>query len=312
MRVPTIDLSHPSDEEIAQLDAACAEHGFFLLRGHGCDDIIARTWQETERFFDAGRQVWEPLRRDRDNPLGFNDRELTKRRRDHKAVFDFLDPSTEKANAFNRWPADLPGFREVMTEFHSAFAATSFQTLELLHQVLGLGPESQATMAISTPSSPVRLNHYPVGDPVAEDEREGLAELGETALGYHTDPGTITLLLQDTTGGLQTQARNGEWIDVPPQDGTIVVNLGDAMQVWTNDRWRAAVHRVIPMTTQRRFSIPFFGNPPRETQIAPLPESTGDARYRPFEWKAFMAARNADNYADVGDNDAQISDYAIS
>jgi len=311
-RVPVIDLSAPDAASVAALDEACADHGFFLISGHGADDLIARTWSETERFFDAGPEVFEPLRRTEDNPMGYFDRELTKRKRDHKAVFDFLDPTTPKRNAFNRWPENLPGFREAMVEFHVEFTALATRTLSLLHQILDLGEESQSKMTFNPQNSPVRLNHYPVGDPVPEGEREGLIELGETALGYHTDPGVITLLLQDDTGGLQTQSRDGEWVDVPPEPGTIVVNLADAVQVQTNDRWRAAVHRVIPMTTERRFSIPYFGNPTRHETIGPLPELGETPRYRSFDWSEFMAARTADNFADLGTDDAQITDYLLT
>jgi len=312
MSVPVIDLSSPTQTSIAALDQACREHGFFLISGHGADDLIARTWQQTQRFFDAGPQVHDPLRRTEKNPMGFFDRELTKRKRDHKAVFDYLDPATPKRDAFNRWPEGLDGFREAMAEFHTAFTVLAQRTLGLLHQVLELGPESQAKMAFDQQNSSVRLNHYPVGDPVPEAERDGLAELGETALGYHTDPGTITLLLQDNTGGLQTQNRDGTWIDIPPSDGTIVVNLADAVQVQTNDRWRAAVHRVVPMTTDRRFSIPYFANPARHQTIAPLPELADKPRYNAFDWSEFMAARTADNFVDAGAEDAQISDYLVS
>ena len=99
---------------------------------------------------------------------------------------------------------------------------------------------------------------------------EGLAELGPTALGYHTDPGVLTLLLQDNTGGLQAESTTHGWIDVPPVAGAIVVNLGDAMQVWTNDQYKAAVHRVVPMTESNRYSIPYFSNPPRHAVLEPL------------------------------------------
>jgi len=75
-----------------------------------------------------------------------------------------------------------------------------------------------------------------VGDPVPTEERGDLAALGDVALGHHTDPGVITLLLQDDRGGLQTETRSGEWIDVPPERGTIVVNLAACVQVWTKDR----------------------------------------------------------------------------
>ena len=132
------------------------------------------------------------------------------------------------------------------------------------------------------------------------------------ALGHHTDPGVITLLLQDETGGLQTQTRDGRWIDVPPRPGTVVVNLADCVQVWTNDRYRAAVHRVVPMTERSRYSIPFFANPPRECLIEPIGALVeAGAAYRPFTWREFMQGRVDDNYTDLGVDDIQISRYRL-
>ena len=123
----------------------------------------------------------------------------------------------------------------------------------------------------------------------------------------------ITLLLQDDTGGLQTLSEAEGWIDVPPRPGTIVVNLADAVQVWTNDRYRAAVHRVVPMTTRSRYSIPFFYNPEPEAVIRPIPSLCEEpARYRPFAWGEFMRARTEDNFADLGEDDTQIGHYRIA
>ena len=66
------------------------------------------------------------------------------------------------------------------------------------------------------------------------------------------------------------------------------------------------------MTTSRRFSIPYFANPPRASIIEPLPElSTDGPRYRPFAWREFMAARAYDNFTDLGVDDTQVTDYRI-
>lgn len=294
---------------MAELDAACRDHGFFLLIGHGLDDLIADTWVETERFFDAPRSVRTAIMRNEQNPLGWFDRELTKRVRDHKEVFDFVDPSV--GDAMNRWP-DLPGFRDAMVRHFEAMSVLAQRTLGLLHSALGLSSSPSDALTCARQGSTVRLNLYTVGDPVPDDERDGLAALGEVALGHHTDPGTLTLLLQDSTGGLQTLSNDAGWIDVPPEPGTIVVNLGDCTQAWTNDRYRAAVHRVTPMTKHRRFSIPYFANPPRESIIEPLPElSIEGPNYRPFAWREFMAARAYDNFADLGTEDTQVTDFRI-
>ena len=310
--VPTVDISDPTSTSLQAIDAACREHGFFLLSGHGLDDLISQTWVQTRRFFDADRSVRTSITRSQDNPLGYFDRELTKRKRDTKEVLDFIDPTQTLLDARNQWPDGLPDFKEVMVEFFDAFSILADRTLSLLHDALQLTAHSRSLTSCARTSSTVRLNHYPIGDPVPVNERDGLADLGETALGYHTDPGVLTLLLQDNTGGLQTQARDGHWIDIAPTDGTIVVNLGDMMQAWTNDRYRAAIHRVVPMTTQRRFSIPYFSNPQRDAIIEPIPElCTAGPRYRPIQWRSFMAARAYDNFTDLGTDDTQVSDYQI-
>ncbi len=315
MSVPVVDISNPSATSMEELDAACRSHGFFLLEGHGRDDLIERMWTEAARFFDTPDALRNSVRRHEHSPFGYNDRELTKRKRDHKQVFDYGDPTDGRMEEFNAWPTEgeLPGFRSLMAEFHASFAELAHETCALLHRSLGLTSEQGAAIAGETRFSTVRLNHYPVGDPVPEDEREGLADLGPTALGYHTDPGVLTLLLQDDVGGLQTRTRDGEWIDVEPRPGTIVVNLADAVQVWTNDRYVAAVHRVVPMTETRRFSIPLFFNPVKGAMVEPIPELAEEGpRYRPFSWREFMQARNDDNFADAGAEDTQISDWALA
>ena len=310
--VPTIDIGRPADGELEAVDAACRDHGFFLLEGHGLADLVERTWQETRRLFAAPAPVKEAIRRSEDQPLGYYDRELTKRRRDCKEVFDYMEPGGAIGQVRNRWPDDLPGFRETQTEFFRAFSKLAEATLRLVYTALD-APQGVAEAHPGSPqTSTVRLNYYPVGDPVPGDEREGLADLGETALGYHTDPGVLTLLLQDETGGLQAHSRADGWIDVPPRPGTIVVNLADSLQVWTNDRYRAAVHRVTPMTAKERYSIPYFYNPGLEAVIQPIRELVdGAPRYRPFTWREFIQARVDDNFTDLGEEDTQASHFRI-
>lgn len=310
--VPVVDISNPSASSLEQLDQACADHGFFLLEGHGLDDLIARTWTMTEAFFASDPANKEAIRRNPDAMLGWYDRELTKRKRDHKEVFDFIDPDIPAAQSPNRWPVGPDGFAAAMRDFFDGFASLADDTLALVHHTLGLADDIAAVHTNARRTSTVRLNHYPVGDPVPADEREGLNPLGEVALGHHTDPGVLTLLLQDDTGGLQAESHEHGWIDVEPRPGTIVVNLADTLQVWTNDRYRAAVHRVVPMTERSRYSIPFFSNPPRDCVIEPIDAlAAGDPRYRAFTWREFIKGRADDNFADLGVDDIQIGAYAL-
>ena len=91
--VPAVNLSAPTATELTAVDAACRDHGFFLLVGHGADQLIADMWRITEEFFAQSEAVKGAVRRTVDNPFGYWDRELTKRKRDHKEVFDYADPS---------------------------------------------------------------------------------------------------------------------------------------------------------------------------------------------------------------------------
>ena len=310
--VPTVDLANPTALSLEALDAACRDHGFFLLAGHGLDGLIERTWQQTRRFFASEHDRKLGLLRQEGLPTGYYDRELTKRLRDRKEVFDLLSPELPESINPNVWPDWLPGFEETIGEFFAAMGEAAEQTVALVLSALGLEGERAGRHRGSPLGSLVRLNHYTIGDPAPEAERPGLAPLGDLALGPHTDPGVLTLLLQDDTGGLQTESREEGWIDVPPRPGTIVVNLGDSLQVWTNDRYRAAVHRVTPMNDSDRFSIPFFLHPSFDAVIEPIPElCEGAPRYRPFTWREFGIARANDNYADLGADDTQISDYRL-
>jgi isopenicillin N synthase-like dioxygenase len=314
--VPVVDISNPGATSLVELDRACRDHGFFLLAGHGLDEVIANTFAAARRFFDAEPEVKHAVRRDAVNPLGYNDRELTKRRRDHKEVFDLVDPVQGRAQAYNRWPV-LDGFREAMIDHYDACSDLAERTTDLVLAALGLPEPLLAGHRGDRTASNMRLNHYTLGDPVPAEQREGLAALADdVALGHHTDLGLLTLLIQDDVGGLQAESGEHGWIDVEPRPGTIVVNLADCMQVWTNDGYRAAVHRVLPMTTSTRMSIPYFLNPARNCVVEPIAElvatsADGAPRYRPFPFRQLIDARSADNYADAGAPDTQISDFRL-
>lgn len=326
--VPTIDLARVDSDPkgLGALDAACREHGFFLLTGHDIDREIEQMWAASAAFFTGAASNKEAIRRTETHPLGYYDRELTKRHRDLKEVFDFTQPRDDSGSEDpNQWPSAPEGFRSAMADFYRATGKLAQTTLALVYRALaagleqpataaGLRSESGALPAGSVRTSNVRLNYYPTSDPLSSSDAANTTALGPMALHHHTDPGLITLLLQDETGGLQTQLRNGSWIDVPPNPAAVVVNLGDALQVLSNDRYRAAVHRVLPMSRGRaRYSTPFFLNPMPDAMLAPIPSLTTHAPcYRSFSWREYIKHRIDDNYADLGEEDTQITHYRIA
>ncbi len=313
--VPTIDL-RAAEQDVSvlePLDKACRDHGFFLLKNHGMDHAIAGMWRAGEQFFSQPPEKKREILRTEDIPLGYYDRELTKRKRDLKEVFDYMQPR-EDGSDVNQWPDDEPEFFDALTHFFNEASHVAERILNLVYRALAGDEIGEVTMPEGDPrTSTVRLNYYPVDDPLNENEQEGIAGLGDMALHHHTDPGVLTLLLQDMTGGLQTLSKQHGWIDVPPEEGTIVVNLGDSLQVWTNDIYRAAVHRVLPMKGTGRYSTPYFFNPKNNAVLEPLPALSKEAPvYRSFTWREYIKGRVDDNYTDLGEDDIQISQFRLT
>lgn len=312
MQVPVIDLEQAETDlsVLEPLDHACRDHGFFLLRNHGMDEAIEHMWQAAESFFSESAEVKRQVLRTEDIPLGYYDRELTKRKRDLKEVFDYMQPRADGLDV-NQWPEGDEKFFTALTGFFDSATIVAARTLNLVYRAsAGDSVDLAALPKGAGRTSTVRLNYYPVSDPLGENERDSVADLGDMALHHHTDPGVLTLLLQDMTGGLQTLSKEDGWIDVPPEEGTIVVNLGDSLQVWTNDVYRAAVHRVLPMKGTGRYSTPYFYNPTSDAVLEPIQLLSSDApRYETFTWREYIKGRVDDSYADLGEDDIQIDRY---
>ena len=183
--------------------------------------------------------------------------------------------------------------------------------LRLLLRGLGLPADRLAPHFGPGHTSFARLNHYPLEDLLAPGEVSGVAALGDMALHHHTDAGALTVLLQDDVGGLQVYA-DGTWLDVTPQPAALVINVGDMMQVWSNDRYPSALHRVRPITDRPRLSMPYFYNPTYDTDCAPFAALLGEEgpHYRPVNWGHFRQLRADGDYADYG-KEVQLEDFRL-
>ena len=147
---------------------------------------------------------------------------------------------------------------------------------------LGLPRDRLANSFAPTHTSFLRLNYYPVEDPLSDlpEEAGDGADLG---IHHHSDAGAVTILIQDSVGGLQV-FKDGYWYDVEPVEGAFVVNIGDMVQVWSNDSYRAALHRVQAMSLTDRYSFPFFYNPAYGAIIEPLESATSPNLYTGIDW----------------------------
>ena len=298
--LPVIDVSDLRRAETQHaIDAACREWGFFQIVGHGiADRTLEALRRQMRAFFALPTSSKHAIMRTAENPWGFYDRELTKHTRDWKQVFDYGPP--DGGAIVPQLPRELPRFGSAIARFYAECDALAFELVEVIAGNLGTPPGALDSCFRPDHTSFLRLNYYPQCPMPADVAMPGAGHLG---VNPHTDSGALTLLLQDDQPGLEV-LHGGAWHLVEPRRDALVVNIGDIVQVWSNDRYTAALHRGLVSAEAERFSAPFFFNPAYRTWYAPL-LSTVDAehpaRYRPIHWGEFRARRTAGDYADHGE-----------
>ena len=277
--VPVIDVN--AADAAAAINEAGERAGFLTIVGHGVpDDVISDAWNTARAFFDLPLAAKLEVAMPRPGyPYGYSPiagETLAKSlgqggAPDLKESFaigpvdrpthTITDPDESFAWSENLWPAALPALRPAWEAYFRALSDLAARLLRLMATGLGM-PEHHFDPMISRHTSAMRALNYPPRGEVAE---------GQFGASAHTDYGTLTILLADPVqGGLQVQDTAGEWHDAHPEPGSFVVNLGDAMARWTNDRWRSTMHRVV-VPTGRRQSIAFFHNANWDATIECLP-----------------------------------------
>jgi isopenicillin N synthase-like dioxygenase len=309
--VPVIDIENlNSAATLVALDEACREWGFFQIVNHGIDEkIIDRLKTEAYGFFSQPKTVKRLISRTSDNPWGYYDKELTKNTLDWKEIFDYGPADGEAMRP--QWPRDLPHFRAAVLGYYGACESLAFRLLSALSLNLGVSRRGLLEAFQPTHTSFLRINHYPKCPQPERPQGIKTPSKGHLGLNHHTDAGALTILLQADTPGLEVY-RNGDWHLVEPRSDALVVNVGDIVQVWSNDQYVAALHRVVAHTDTERFSVPFFFSPAYSADYAPLPTmitASSPQRYRSINWGDFYRKRTAGDYADVGE-EVQISHYS--
>ena len=266
----------------AEIRQACLDTGFFYIANHGVDAaIVDEQLGWSRKFFDLPQaekqrlaQAHSPFKR------GYESSGLQVL--DDGSAPDLKesfrcgpDPGSEHAYFKRRlptygpsqWPADLPGFRAHTEAYAAAMASLGNRVLSLLALSLEQDLHFFASY-YQCPMATVRLLKYP---PQPADARGNL--LGA---GAHTDWGGITILVQDDIGGLEVRNVDGDWIAAPPLPGTFVVNLGEMLARWANQRYRSNMHRVRNNSATRdRYSVAFFYDPEYTSRIECIPSCLG-------------------------------------
>ena len=263
---PVIDIADlMSRRPLQAIDRACREWGFFQVTGHGLGaDAVSDLFATAAAVLrPAGRdQAADPAHRRQ--PLGLLRRRADRQHARSEAGFR-LRPARRRA-LVPQWPAGMPQFEAAVRAYYDACENIAHRLLGAISVNLGMPADYLSRDFTESHTSFMRINFYPKdpadAPPSASDKPFGVHQ--------HTDAGALTLLMQDGQPGLEI-CRDGVWHLVEPLSGALVINIGDIVQVWSNDRYRAALHRVVTSPDRDRYSAPYFFNPGFETTYAPLP-----------------------------------------
>jgi isopenicillin N synthase-like dioxygenase len=308
--VPVLDISPfraggSGDKQAVarEVDRACRNIGFLVIAGHGVPgDLVQAMEAVSRRFFDlplaAKHAVDRPAPDVSRGSVGITGETLG-RARDQTATagdlnesfiigpFETPDPGYAFAPAAgqhfapNLWPRELPEMEGIAADYYRALDSVAVTLMRIFAVALDL-PEHYFDPKVARAISRIRLRNYP--EPITAPEP------GQLRAGAHSDFGSLTILLaEDRPGGLQVCNSAGHWVNVPVVPGCFIVNIGDLMQRWTNDRWVSTLHRVVNppgdlVAGSRRQSIVFFHNPNYDTVIETIDTCVGSGeapRYPP-------------------------------
>jgi isopenicillin N synthase-like dioxygenase len=297
--IPTIDLAPffagtPAERRAiaAAVDGAGRDLGFLRVRGLDVpDELRDRCVATALRFFalpaDAKRRCgpagpacfngyWGPESELSGALFGaarhFDLKEKFKiSRPDETHAFDPARPQVGWAYQPNRWPAEIPEFAPVFVAFYRAMEQAALSIMRVMAAALDM-PAEWFNDKLDRHESTATWNHYP--------PQQAAPEEGQLRSSAHRDIGSITLLIEGSgpglaAGGLEIQDRDGRWLPVAYEPGTIMVNIGDLLRRWTNDRWTSALHRVANPPGDRarlgRVSLAYFQKPNFHASLAAVP-----------------------------------------
>ncbi|KAL4921358.1 hypothetical protein BDW62DRAFT_197936 [Aspergillus aurantiobrunneus] len=326
MDIPVLDFADFASDSQARQDEFCrrlyaslSSLGFVKIRNHSIpDEVLDQVFDWSKRFFNMPLEdklhAAHPVQPNPHRGWSCVGQEKLSVIRQGKAIFDLkvlpslpsfplLTHVNQAQESFDQGsatdtlypnifppPHTLPGFQPFMESFY-----THCQTLHLaLLSAIALSLSLEPTFFIArcgTNSSELRLNHYPA------TKASDLSDGSKMRISSHTDFGTITLLFQDGVGGLEIESQDADGVYIPvlptPSGANeMIVNVGDCLQRWTNDRLRSANHRVTLPAGMKgreasevpdRYSIAYFGKPDRDALVAAIPELVGEGETLRYE-----------------------------
>ena len=300
--IPVIDLDPVRNGGIDEVGRALRDaftgSGFCYIRNHGVSEGVIRDIREKALAF-FHQPLDEKLRaQPKESVRGFNAIGRTKMQYaeapDYKEYYQIGlelprdDPAVlagQPLRGPNQWPEGIPGFREAFTRYFEEIAKCGQTLLSAVAASLGVAPDFFVGK-YDKPLQRTQAIYYPPHPPKHEGELFGVAP--------HTDYGCVTLLWQDDVGGLEVMNRSGDWVYAPPMPETLVINIGDLLHRWSNERYFSNQHRVTNRSGRERLSIATFYDPDFTAIVDPsdLGLPPGEAsRYEPVTAGDYIMGR---------------------
>ncbi|KIW10752.1 hypothetical protein PV08_10051 [Exophiala spinifera] len=317
LEIPVIDISGflrgDDDAKKAcalELRSALENVGFFQICGHSVSsDLQKRFIQSIADFFALPQTEKDKIGQDKSpcnrgyEAIGVERLEELEDNSQLEKKEGFTVRCERPLGRFmtgpNQWPdPSLPGmsnFRETYMEYYAAMHQLSKSMFRLMALSLDLDEHYFDAFAADPDGIQLCRSHrYPASP-------NGTSERGR-GIGAHTDFGALTLLLQDDIGGLEVLDKlTGTWHPVVPVEGAYVINIGDLMQRWTNDRYRSTMHRVwSPVSNKARYSVAFFNDGALDTVIEAIPTCVpaGEKpKYGPLKTEDHLIRRYKQSYS---------------
>lgn len=272
--IPVVDLTslrngEDPDSVAAALHAASRNLGFIYVTAHGISEhVIAEAREAAFAFFRQSEEEKSEVLVSAHH-RGWLKPGASKMEDDAKADLkesfiwghEDADGTTLHDHPLrgpNQWPCGVPSMEQAAMAYFKAAHDVAYQLMRGFARGLSL-PEDYFLRTCSRPMSRASFVYYP-----PQPESSGVNQFG---VAPHTDFGVLTVLCQDSTGGLQVEDKNGNWIHAPPIDGTLVVNVGDLLSRWTGGEYKSTPHRVVNASGQERLSLVLAFDPDPETVI---------------------------------------------